>query len=90
MNYLRLLKKDQKNGKDVPVFHPIEYEVKQTLIQWLFNISLIKNSIHNTHQLIDKLPRLAKSGVFFCDLINRVNGKISEPIKGINRKPNER
>jgi len=90
MNYLKLLKKDHRNPKDVPTFPLLDYETKNLLIQWLFNISLIKNGVHNVQQLVDKLPRLAKSGVFFCDLINRVNGKIQEPIKGINRKPNER
>jgi len=43
----------------------------------------------NEHQLEDlkvNLPKYCMSGVMFCDLINRLNGK-DEVIKGVNRNP---
>ena len=40
--------------------------------------------------ILEKFPRLARSGVLIADLINRLNGKLEQVIKGVVRKPNKR
>jgi len=42
--------------------------------------------LRNNDKLINDLPMYCKNGVFFCDLINRLNGKHTI-IKGIDRNP---
>lgn len=55
------------------------YKVLDWLIQ---DVKLLRNN----DKLIDELPLYCKNGVFFCDLINRLNGK-HPIIKGIDRNP---
>lgn len=58
---------------------------KEKLINWLISIKLIKENINN---LSEKLHRICKSGVIFADLINRLETRGSEVVKGIQRKGN--
>lgn len=52
----------------------ISQEVKEKLINWLYEINLLKPT--QISGLDDKLPKLAKTGVFFADLLNRLHGKL--------------
>lgn len=56
---------------------------REKLINWLISIKLIKENINN---LPEKLHRICKSGVIFADLINRLETRGGELIKGIQRK----
>jgi len=51
---------------------PVDAKTKTKILEWLIeDIKLLK---HND-KLIDHLPMFCKNGVFFFDLINRLNGK---------------
>lgn len=64
---------------------PIPEALKETLIIWLEDLSMIrKGSIDS-----QILPSICRTGVLFCDLVNRVEGK-AEVIKGIERNPRNR
>ena len=53
----------------------VERRTKIKLMDWLvFEVKLIKNNT-NCDKLINDLPHYCRNGVFFSDLINRLNGK---------------
>jgi hypothetical protein len=62
---------------------PVDNKIKFKVLDWLSQeVKLLKYN----EKLLDELPLYCKNGVFFCDLINRLNGK--HPIlKGIDRNP---
>lgn len=66
----------------------VNEDIKFKLINWLYEINLLKQT--EIPSLQDKLPKLAKTGVFFADLINRLHGKLEQVIKGISRKPQKK
>eukprot|EP00347_Sterkiella_histriomuscorum_P018003 403347156 len=62
---------------------PVDTKTQYKILDWLIqDVKLLK---HND-KLISELPFYCKNGVFFCDLINRLNGKHAI-IKGIDRNP---
>jgi hypothetical protein len=66
-------------------YAPIPESTKERFILWVEDIGLIrKNSIDK-----GMFASIVRSGVFLCDLINRVEGK-NEIIKGIHRQPKNR
>jgi hypothetical protein len=61
-------------------------KTKIKLIEWLsFEVKLLKSS-NNNDKLLNELPQYCRNGVFFFDLINRLNGK-HEILKGVDRNP---
>ncbi|CDW89619.1 UNKNOWN [Stylonychia lemnae] len=61
----------------------IDIKTQYKVLDWLVqDVKLLKNN----ERLINELPLYCKNGVFFCDLINRLNGKHAI-IKGIDRNP---
>jgi Calponin homology (CH) domain len=64
---------------------PVPESLKETLISWLEDLNILRRGTVNTQLL----PSICRTGVLFCDLINRLEGK-SEPVKGIERNPRNR
>ena len=66
----------------------IDDGLKLRIIEWLVNeVRMLKSmNERQVEELKANLPEYCRSGVMFCDLINRLNGK-DEVIKGINRNP---
>jgi len=55
-------------------------EIKQRVIYWFEELSLIpKNSAS-----LETFPSKIYSGALLCELVNRLEGKSAEQIKGIN------
>ena len=61
----------------------MDQKTKFKILDWLTQeVKLLRAN----PKLIDDLPMYCKNGVFFCDLVNRLNGK-HPIIKGIERAP---
>ena len=61
----------------------VDNKTKLRILDWLTQeVKLLRAN----PKLIDDLPMYCKNGVFFCDLVNRLNGK-HPIIKGIERTP---
>ena len=64
---------------------PVPEALKDSLIHWLEDLGIFRKGLLNTQVL----PSICSTGVPFCDLINRLEGK-SEPIRGVERNPRNR
>jgi hypothetical protein len=62
---------------------PVDLKTKHRVLDWLIiDVKLLRRN----DNLINELPLYCKNGVFFSDLINRLNGK-APIMKGIDRNP---
>lgn len=80
------LPKESTNKRDLIKeikIDPVDQKTKYKVLDWLSSeVKLLKYN----EKLLNDLPLYCKNGVFFADLINRLNGK--HPIlKGIDRNP---
>ena len=57
-------------------------ESQNGIIEWIEGLQLIRRKVLSR----DNFPSIVRTGVFLCDLINRLEGK-SEIILGIQRNP---
>jgi len=74
---------ERKEKKEEIVITPVTSELKEKILNWLFDLTLIKDNVKG---LDKKLPKICKNGLIFVDLINRLESK-HDTIKGINRNP---
>lgn len=63
---------------------PVSEAVQESIYLWVLNNKVIERKAS-----LVELPQLFKSGVRFCDLINRLEGR-TQPIKGVHRSPKNR
>ena len=56
-------------------------------MKWLRSICLIKEGVKSLER---KLHKICKNGVIFADIINRIEGRNQNIIKGIHRKPKKK
>lgn len=62
---------------------PVDLKIKQKVLEWLTQeVKMLKYN----EKLLDQFPLYCKNGVFFFDLINRLNGK-APILKGVDRNP---
>lgn len=64
---------------------PVAETLKEGLVKWLEEINIIRKGSISTQAL----PGICPTGVLFCDVVNRVEGK-SEVIRGVERNPRNR
>ncbi|CAG9330151.1 unnamed protein product [Blepharisma stoltei] len=64
---------------------PVPEIVQEAVIEWLESLQLVRKGSLN-YQL---LPNVCRTGVLFCDVINRLEGR-KEAIKGVERAPKNR
>lgn len=73
----------QKEKKDEIIVTPVNQEIKEKILNWLYDLTMLKD---NLKSLDKKLPKICKNGLIFIDLINRLESK-HDTLKGINRNP---
>lgn len=64
---------------------PVAETLKETLIDWLEDLHIVRKD----QNVISLIPSICRTGVMFCDLVNRLEGR-TEIIKGIERNPKNR
>ena len=64
---------------------PIPESLKESLVDWLDGLHIIRKDVN----VVALVPNICRTGVLFCDLVNRLEGR-SEVIKGIERNPKNR
>ena len=64
---------------------PIPETLKESLVEWLDGLHIIRRDVN----VVALVPNICRTGVLFCDLVNRLEGR-SEVIKGIERNPKNR
>jgi len=64
------------------VIENVSKRSKKRVIKWLRSICLIKEGVKSLER---KLHKICKIGVIFADIINRIDGRNQNVIKGIHR-----
>lgn len=58
--------------------YPVDEALKHELLEWLKDYGLVRRKTS-----IKQLPQMCKDGVLFCQVVNRLNGRV-EAIKGVH------
>ena len=64
---------------------PVPEMLKESLVDWLDSLHIIRKDPN----IVQVIPSICRTGVLFCDLVNRLEGR-TEVIKGIERNPKNR